>query len=44
MTLTSGPFIQSSFLILIQETVYLMKSCLTKTFAQEPWEDTATLN
>ena len=36
VTLISAPFILSSFLILVQQTVYLIKSYLTKTFAQEP--------
>ena len=36
VTLISAPFILSSFLILVQQTVYLIKSYLTKTVAQEP--------
>ena len=46
MTLISAPFIQSSFLILVQQTVYLIKSYLTKTVAhaRTNWEDTTTLN
>lgn len=31
VTLISAPFILSSFLILVQQTVYLIKSYLTKT-------------
>ena len=34
VTLKSGPFIQSSLLILIQQSVYLIKSCLTKTLGR----------